>query len=186
MTSLEAVLSIARALQDTQTPYMLAGSFSSNLYGIPRSTKDADFVVQVDSGSIGRLIERVGPKFIQERQLSFETVTGTHRYIVDIPELPFKIELFVLSDDPHDQQRFQRRTSARLAGELVFVPLPEDVIITKLRWSQQGRRAKDVDDVRNILSVQGERLDFSYVYAWCDQHGTRELFDQIRATVPKI
>jgi hypothetical protein len=27
---------------------MIVSSFSSNAYGIPRSTKDADFVVQVD------------------------------------------------------------------------------------------------------------------------------------------
>ncbi len=30
----------------------------------------------------------------------------------------------------------------------------EDMIITKLRWAAEARRAKDQDDVRNIIAVR--------------------------------
>jgi hypothetical protein len=36
-------------LDEVQVPYMLVGSFSSNLYGRERGTKDADFVVTIES-----------------------------------------------------------------------------------------------------------------------------------------
>ena len=186
MTSLDAVQSVVRVLESIQVPYLLAGSFSSNLYGIPRSTKDADFVLELRSGDIERLMDQLGPGFVRDPQMSFETVTGTHRYIVRVLDLPFKIELFVLSDEQHDQSRFARRVRSMIGDQPVMVPTAEDVIITKLRWSQGGKRAKDVDDVRNVLSVQKGNFDWNYIHHWCDQHGTRALLDQIRASIPPI
>jgi hypothetical protein len=60
------------------------------------------------------------------------------------------------------------------------------VIITKLRWSRHGNRAKDVDDVRGILTVRSDKIDWDYVNGWCDAHGTRALLDQIRESVPEV
>ena len=40
----EAAARVIEALEKLGVKYFLAGSFSSNFYGIPRSTKDADFV----------------------------------------------------------------------------------------------------------------------------------------------
>ncbi len=59
------------------------------------------------------------------------------------------------------------------------MPTPEDVIVFKLRWSKGGKRNKDTDDVRNVLAVQGNSLDLAYIRNWCDQYGTRELFEQL-------
>ena len=56
------------------------------------------------------------------------------------------------------------------------------VIITKLRWSKGGNRRKDVDDVQGILAVQAGALDLPYIRTWCDQHGTRALFEQLLQT----
>ena len=67
----------------------------------------------------------------------------------------------------------------------VFVPTVEDVIITKLRWSHAGRRRKDLEDVENVIAVQGDRIDWDYVTSWCDRHGTRELLDSVRMSVPQ-
>ncbi len=62
------------------------------------------------------------------------------------------------------------------------MPTAEDVIITKLRWA----RSKDRDDVRDVIAVQGDAIDWPYVHAWADQHGTRGLLDEIRASIPPI
>ena len=47
MNSDEATVAVIDALQSLDIPSILVGSPASNLYGIPRSTKDADFSVQV-------------------------------------------------------------------------------------------------------------------------------------------
>jgi len=65
------------------------------------------------------------------------------------------------------------------------MPTPEDVIITKLRWGSTQHRAKDRDDIHDILAVQGDRLDFDYIHRWADEHGTRKLLDEIRRGLEK-
>jgi len=185
-TSEEALLAVIDALESCGVPYMLVGSFASNFYGIGRSTKDADFVLRLDEKSISDVARELGPQFRLDAQMAFETVTGTMRWAIDVVALPFRIEFFQLSRDPHDQERFRRRRCAKIADRDTYLPTPEDVIITKLRWSQQGQRPKDRDDVRNVIAVQGDRIDWDYVGRWCEGHGTGELLKEIRSTIPPI
>jgi hypothetical protein len=165
---------------------MLVGSFSSNYYGIGRSTKDADFVIQLDLETLSSLVNHLGPNFRLDPQMTFETITMTRRHIVNVVGIPFLIEFFHLSDDPHDQERFQRRRRVKVLDREVYLPTVEDVIITKTRWALMTKRSKDADDVRSILAVQGPKIDWPYVYGWCDQHGTRALLDEIRSSIPPL
>jgi len=180
MTSGESItLRVASALEVCGIPFLLTGSFASNYYGIPRSTRDADFVLQSQRAVGPDLAQQLGEDFILEPQLSFETNTGTFRQVLRYKKKPFKVELFLLSQDPHDQARFSRRRAARLFEHRVWLPSPEDVIITKLRWA----RGKDRDDTRDVMAVQQDQLDWRYVEDWCRRHGTLPLMEEIRRSV---
>jgi hypothetical protein len=177
LNSNDIVTAFLRTFDEVGIAYMLVGSYSSNLYGRPRSTKDADFVIQCDDAAFAQLRQKLGSVLRFDPQMSFETVTGTMRHIAEHPVLSFKVEMFHLSADAHDQMRFGRRKQWDFGGYPAWLPTAEDVVITKLRWSRHGQRQKDVDDVLDVLEVQGEALDFAYIRHWCDQHGTRELFE---------
>jgi hypothetical protein len=167
--------------------YMVVGSFSSNRYGVPRATKDADFVLRVAAADRERLYAALSPAFKVDPQVSFEMVTGTWRQIIEIPEIPFTIELFELSSDAHDQSRFARRKKLTLLSRDAWLPTPEDVIIQKLRWSRGARRSKDFDDVVAVMAVQGEaKLDWSYIEGWCGEHGTLELLAEAKAEAAEV
>lgn len=182
MTLDDVALRVANALNVAGIPFMLVGGFSSNYYGIPRSTKDADFVVQLNAPLDATFALTLGPEFEAEPQMSFETNTGTQRQEFRVQGTLFKVEMFRLSDDPHDQERFHRRRPSEVAGRQIFFPSAEDVIIWKLRWA----RAKDREDVRAVIGVQQSKLDWPYVESWCERHGTRALLEEVRRTVPKI
>jgi hypothetical protein len=189
MTIEEAVAQVADVLNELGIPYMLVGAFSSNAYGVPRSTHDADFVAVVRAGEVSAIVDRLGPKFCLDPQIAFESAMGTTRYIIrysDPPLPPFDIEFFRLSEDEFDQQRFARRQQATLLGRQTYLPTPEDVVVMKLRWFKALNRTKDYEDARSVLAVQGERLDWDYMHRWCDIHGTRGLLDQVRASIPPI
>lgn len=175
-------LAVIDALNAEGVAWMLVGSYSSNYYGIPRSTQDADFVVHLEDKSITCLRNQLGPRFKLDPQISFETVTGTLRNVIELEDSPFKIELFRLSKDAHDQTRFSRRITIEILGRKMYLPTAEDVIVMKLRWM----RAKDREDIVNVLAVQGDNLDFDHIHRWCDQHGTRAALDEIRQEVPEI
>jgi hypothetical protein len=182
----EAFLAVVDALEDLAVSDMLVGSISSSYYGIPRSTKDADFVIELGSQSIGAVAMRLGRQFRLDPQVSFETVTMSRRYIADVVGTPFKIEFIALRDEPHDQERFRRRKRVSLLDHQVWLPTVEDVIITKMHWGLLGSRSKNRDDVRDVIAVQGDRIDWDYVHKWCEQHGTRALLDAIRQSIPPI
>jgi hypothetical protein len=169
--------------------HMVVGGISSNAYGIPRSTKDADIVLAVEPSKLFEIVPELGDGFQLDDQGSFEMVTGTTRFHLRVPAIEFEIELFILSSDSHDQIRFQRKRlvpSAQIGTE-IMIPSPEDVIIMKLRWAKIAKRSKDREDVRDVIAVQGdEALDWNYIYQWCEQHDTRELLDEIRASIPPI
>jgi len=186
ITGNEATLAVIDALETLGVPYMVVGSLSTNVYGIPRSTHDADFVIECAVEFLPRLAAHLGPAYRLDPQMTFESVTLTRRHILNVIGTPFKIELFHLSDDPHDQERFRRRRRLQSMGREIYLPTAEDVIITKLRWMLNARRAKDSDDVRDVLAVQGDNIDWPYVYGWCDQHGTRALLDEIRSSIPPL
>jgi len=66
----DVALRISEALGRAGVPFMLVGSFSSNFHGIPRSTRDADFVVQLSAPLDETFARTLGPEFQVEPQLS--------------------------------------------------------------------------------------------------------------------
>jgi hypothetical protein len=43
---------------------------------------------------------------------------------------------------------------------------PEDVIIKKLAFYQEGRSEKHLLDIRSVLAVMGDEIDRSYIMRW--------------------
>jgi len=55
-----------------------------------------------------------------------------------------------------------------------------------LRWFVRANRRKDEDDIRDVIAVSGNQVDWDYVHRWCELHGTRAALDAIRASVPPL
>ncbi len=184
MGSTDLVLRMIRLLNDLTIPYMLVGSYSSNYYGRPRSTKDADFVVALRGDQLNELQHGLGGDFRIDPQMASETVTMHTRHLIVHPASAFQIELFVSTDEPYKQARFIRRRQVEFEGLSAWLPSPEDVIIQKLRWSQSANREQDVTDAAGVIRVQKRLgLDLTYIRDWTGQHGTRELFERLLADV---
>lgn len=177
-SSFEALIDVIRVLQTHQIQYMLVGAFSSNAYGYPRATKDADIVIEYEEGVLKKICDSLGSDFKLDPQTGFEIMTGSIRNILTYSPTKFEIELFRLGNDPHHQERFARRRRLPLPDLQIeaVIPTAEDVVIQKLRW----QRDKDLADVRIVIAVQAARLDWSYIQRWTDQHGTTDLLNQLK------
>lgn len=184
MTPDEAVVAVIDALERSHVPYMIVGSLASNFHGIPRSTQDADFVVELEPQTLGLIGDALPAGLCLQTQGSFETVTGALRYIIELDGSPFVCELFVRSDDPHDRERFGRRLRTLVLDRRVSIASAEDMIVTKLRWALLAGRGKDLDDARNMIAVRDRELDWDHITRWSVEHRTRALLDQVRASIP--
>jgi len=173
----EALAQLVSILNRHNIAYMIVGSYSSNAYGIPRATQDADLVVAKLDKAVELIGSALGDDYQTEAQLEFELMTGTVRRVIRFKPINFVLEFFQLSDDPFDQSRFQRRLQVQssVLGGSVWLPTAEDVIVQKLRWS----RPQDLLDVENVMCVQKENLDWIYIRHWTDLHGTTSTLDQL-------
>lgn len=184
MQSRRAMLLMLEAIDQSEIEYIIVGALATNVYAFARATKDADFVLGMKPAGIEAIASRLPPEFQIDPQLRMELSTGTFRWIVRVTGLDFFFELFQLGDDPHHREEFARRRQVEFPafGRSAWVASAEDLVIQKLRW----RRTKDVDDVRNILSVQRDALDFVYLERWCREHGTSVALHEILASLPKL
>ena len=57
----------------------------------------------------------------------------------------------------------------------VWLPMPENVIVTKLRWV----RPKDLDDVENIITFHRSSLDWDYIREWTLQHESDDALQRL-------
>ena len=178
-TSEDLVVVVFDTLAALHVSFMVSGSLASNFYGVPRATQDADLVLELSALPLDAFASRLQDTFEVDAQLALETVMGSRRLVAHARDLAFDVELFDLTDDRHDRQRFARRQFVDVLGRTVAVPTPEDVIINKLRWWQRAGRRKDVDDARNVLAVQRARLDQDYLRRWCGELGLLEILDDV-------
>jgi hypothetical protein len=105
-TGEDLVVAVFDALDALHVPFMLSGSLASNFYGVPRATQDADLVLELEGLPIQALAEQLRDTFVVDAQLAFEIVTGSRRVLARARHAPFDVELFGLTDDPHDREPF--------------------------------------------------------------------------------
>ncbi len=161
---------------------VLVGAFAYSAYGIPRSTKDADFVVSAPAADVDAIRRRIPSGLQLDPQARMELFTGTMRWVLRVEGILFQIEVFLLGNDPHHRELFARKRRERMAiiEREAWIPTAEDLVIQKLRWA----RRKDLDDAQNILAVQGEAIDYAYIEQWCRQHGTIDRLREVREAIP--
>lgn len=175
------------ALESENLPYMVVGALSTSVFGIPRSTKDVDMVLRLESrDALLALEKRLHDVVAFDPQITFESLTGSRRHVLTSKSKPpFTVELFELGSDPFVLERFSRRKeewSAQVQRR-VFLPTPEDVIVQKLRWG----RAKDLEDARDVLAVQTPAaLDMAYILRWCDEHRTSPILERLLREIDNL
>lgn len=179
MKAVDALRQFTDFLNRQKIPYMVVGSFSSNYHGLPRSTKDADIVVEFDSKVWAELSSKLPEGLVLDPQGGLKMVTSTRKEVVTVTGSVFEIEVFHLSQDPFDQNSFSRREKVELTDQqTAWIATAEDVIIQKLRWAKGALRSKDYDDVVNVLKRKSASLDFNYINHWCGIHQTLPLLEK--------
>jgi hypothetical protein len=174
-------------IEETGVPYMLVGALAAGTYGIPRATRDVDFLVPATmGGGVNAIINALEDIIVFEPQAVFDTLTWGKRHVgrtIGLP--PMKVELFEIFDDPFVQQEFERRNQIfiPILKRNGWIPSAEDVVVQKLRWG----RSKDLDDVTDILAVQGsEHLDMPYIQNWCAIHNTTDRLEATLSRIPEL
>lgn len=178
----DAARTAVAQLEAAGVDYLLVGALAYFAYGLPRHTDDVDAVVSVSTEKLDAVLQALPPDFQVDPQARMEHFTATTRWVVNIARSVVKLEFFLLGADAHHAEEFLRRRRLWLSGLDIeaWIATAEDLIIQKLRWA----RRKDLDDITNILVIQGSTLDFPYIEKWCAIHGTQARLDDLRRSIP--
>ena len=161
---------VVQALEDAGTPYMLTGSMVSSLQGEPRSTHDMDFVVALDSTSAAAFIQtmRITGCFLDEERVP-EAIENSGMFNLIDPRAGLKVDFWMLTSEPFDQSRFERKIQEDVLGMGLWVSSPEDTILAKLNWSKlSGGSQKQLNDAVRVYEIQHSQLDLEYVEQWVE------------------
>lgn len=183
MSQQELLKRVASALDDAAVDYMLTGSFVSSLQGEPRATHDIDLVVAMDGGAVKSLVDAFPPPDYYLDELAVRDAINSEDMfnLLSINEGD-KVDFWLLTGDPFDQSRFQRKRNEEIFGVALKVQSPEDTILAKLRWVNEfGGSDQHLIDALRVYEVQGSTLNISYLEEWADRLHVRDAWDKIKA-----
>src|SRR5262249_43077972 len=93
-----------------------------------------------------------------------------------------KIDLWAHKARGFDAVAFGRRIPVDFDGTRIWTPRPEDLILSKLRWSKaSGGSAVQRRDVLGILKLNAGSIDWKYLDQWASQIGVAEELREISA-----
>lgn len=180
----DPLLLVLDALDALGLRHHLGGSYASSVHGVPRQTRDADLVVELDSSAVPHLAERLRSDFYLDEDRLQQAVTGRSSANLIHLATGFKIDLFVKGDRPFDDLELSRSQVAELPGglgRLVPVKTAEDIVLRKLWWFCQHESDRQWTDVLGVLKAQRGTLDLAYLERWAEELGVEELLQKALA-----
>jgi hypothetical protein len=163
--------------------YFVTGSTATISYGEPRFTNDIDIVVDLPREKIPAFLsEFPTDQFYLSRQAIEEAVLHGTQFNVIHPSSGLKIDFIILTTSDFDKSRSARRRQlAVLPKHSLWFAAPEDVIIKKMMYYQDGRSDKHLRDIAGVLRIQEDAIDRTYIQSWADKLGLREIWIEIVA-----
>ena len=138
---------LARAMENSEVPYLLTGADAVSYYGAPRRSDDKDLVVMTNSpDDLPKVVEELRKEGFELKSLEI----GHNTFF----DSGFRIDIKVKSE-------LEERRRVRLTGSLSLnLTTAENLILVKLEfWDGLSFESNDAQDLMKILSRQRKRLD---------------------------
>jgi hypothetical protein len=179
VTERDLLIDCLRRLNRSATPYMLTGSMASNYWGIPRTTHDLDFVIQLPVSGISRLVDAFHHDFELDERAVHDAYKPPFQFNAIDTRSALKVDFWLLRPEPFEREMFARRQRVELFGEPAWIATAEDVILHKLYWHSISPQDRQLADAAGIVAVQSAKLDLEYLRRWAAKMGVQTILDQI-------
>jgi hypothetical protein len=177
-----------RVAGDLQIPYFVTGSVTLAAYGEIRLTNDVDVVVELAQNAVAPLCAKFPlDEFYVSEEAARDAVKRCSQFNILHTPSGLKIDVMVAADTPFNRSRFARaRTIPLGTGELARFASPEDVILKKMVFYNEGESEKHLRDIAGILQSERVPLDMSYVAGWSLRLGVHTIWRAILAKLGRL
>jgi hypothetical protein len=157
------------ALERSEVPYMVTGSYASSAHGTPRATNDIDVVIAPTGDQLrALLLQFPDDRYYADEVDAFEALACRSQFnIIDFAS-SWKADLIVRKDREFSRLEFSRRRIHSVGDTRVYLTSAEDILIAKLEWNKIGESERQLEDAAGIIRRQGAALDRDYVARWVE------------------
>lgn len=177
------LLRVIEVLERLGVPYCVGGSIASSIYGIRRTTLDADIVADLKLEQVAAFAAGLDDEFYRDPDMMRDAIARRATFNVIHYATGFKVDIFIPKNRAFDQQQLQRRVERHLdqaPDRPIYLSSPEDIVLAKLEWYRMGNEISDRQwqDVQSVLRSQQEQLDLSYLHRWAAELGLSDLLQR--------
>ncbi len=104
---------------------MLSGSVAMSIYTLPRSTRDFDFVVNLQLNNVEALLQAFKEGYYCEEDAVKEAIKYQGMFKIIDHASGFKADFVILKNEPFRKAEFERRKKVDFFDTSVFVVSPE-------------------------------------------------------------
>jgi hypothetical protein len=171
MNERELLVDCLRRLNRTGIVYYLTGSMATNYWGVPRSTHDLDFVVQLPAPAVTRIIAEFGDDFYIDEEAVRAAQEPPYQFNAVDTRSALKVDFWLARPEAFDREMLRRRLPVTLFGEPAWIATAEDVILHKLIWNRLSPSERQLGDAAGVVAVQANALDKNYLRQWSNELG---------------
>ena len=181
MNQIDFLKAVIGILEDQSVAYMVVGSFVSSRFGEARFTNDVDIVIDVNEAQVLSLCRAfpVG-EFYWSQQAALEAVRTRRQFNIIHNTSGNKVDFMIAKQTPWGRMELSRRSRRSIGDECIaFTASPEDVILAKMSFYQEGESDKHLRDITGILRITGGNVDRDYIQDWAQRLGLIEIWQMI-------
>ncbi len=171
---LPAIRPVLEAFRDLGVDYQIGGSLASSVWGLPRSTQDADLVADLLPEQVAPLVARLQEQYYIDGEMIREAIRRHSSFNLLHLDTMLKIDVFIPGPSAFEKVSFYRARPQWLGDpptEQALFTSPEDIILHKLIGYKMGSEISERQwlDVLGVLKVQSSYLDAAYLREWAEQ-----------------
>lgn len=165
----EFLIQAVDILDQLNIPYIVTGALAVSFYGLPRTTHDIDLVVELEQRHVTPLVKAFSKEFYISSKAVEEAISRSSVFNVIDPQSGLKIDFWIARPEAFDRERFRRRRRETVFDRSLWLPSPEDVILSKLWWYKESKIEKHFVDAKGVWEVMVGSLDTSHLQDWADR-----------------
>jgi len=179
----QLLVKIAAILERLKVKYLVTGGFAVSVWGRPRATFDIDIIVYIFESGIDALLrdlKKIGKSiYIDEETARVAARDGRGGFNLIDSGTGLKVDFFSAGSHEFMRAQLKRRKEKVIDGQKVSFISPEDLILNKLKWYKESNSSLQLDDVKSIFKISGEKLDKKYLEKWAERLGLSEILEKI-------
>lgn len=180
---IEVTVRVTQVLEKLSIPYLIGGSLASALYGMVRTTQDADIVAEMRLEHLHPFVMALQDDFYVDDEMIAASIQRHSSFNIIHRDSMFKVDVFIPGPRPFLQSQlarvqkqtfqFEEEVSAKFSS-------PEDIILAKLEWYRLGGEVSERQwrDILGVLKTRAGGLDMDYLRKWAEELSVSDLLER--------